>query len=141
MSDHATEAAEKLLVGVLGASTGLSGVPVRRAVDDDQKTRPMVIVAGSIRDALIPDGLYSVYQIDLKIEIESQFAQQASQEHDAIIAAIGEAIPTIGKYTGPQTYFESVFFGPTRSAEETRNELVRIYTFQTYLVGRLTIPA
>jgi hypothetical protein len=140
MDFHATQAAEMLAVDVLSAAAALSGVPVRRQVDDDQKTRPMVIISASIREALIPDGLYSVNQIDLKIDIETQFAQETSGQHDSLVEAVGAAIPEIGKYTAAQPYFEEVFFGPTRRGEETQNDLVRIYSFESYLVGRLTIP-
>ena len=141
MTYHPTQGAEMLLVDVLGAAAALSGVPIRRAVDDDQKTRPMVIVSGVVREPLIPDGLYSVFQIDLSVTIETQFAQTPSAEHDVLIQAVGAAIPEIGVYSAAQPYFEKVFFGPTHAGQETQNDLVRIYSFESYLVGRLTIPS
>jgi hypothetical protein len=141
MDYHPTQAAEMLLVGILGAAPGISGVAsVFRQVEDEPKTRPAVIVLARIREALIPDGMYSVYQTDFTISIETQFAQQTAALHDALIQAAGVAIPPIGKYTAAQPYFESISFGPTHGGQQSQTELVRIYEFTGYLVGRLVIP-
>jgi hypothetical protein len=137
---HITQAAESLLLDVLRAAPALSGVTVRRRVDDETKTRPIVTISGSERQALIPDGLYSVAQVDLKVEIETQFDQSTVAEHDNLITAAFSSIPDIGQFTAAQVYFEKVYFGPTHEAGDLQNDLVRIYRLQTYIVGRLTIP-
>src|SRR5260221_719213 len=111
---HPTQAAEMLLVDILSPATGLSGVaPVVRQVDDNLKTRPIVVISAQIHEALRPDGMYSVYQLDFTVAIETQFDQQPSSEHDALIYAAGVAIPDIGQYTASQPYFIKVYFGPT----------------------------
>lgn len=141
MDYHPTQAAEMLLGDILSAAPGISGVAaVLRQVADDQKTRPALILSARIAEALIPDGLYSVNRIDFTVAIETQFAQHTAALHDALIQAAGVAIPDIGKYTPTQPYFESVFFGPTHQGQQSQTELVRIYEFGGYLVGRLVIP-
>jgi hypothetical protein len=137
---HITQAAESLLLDVLRAAPALSGVTVRRRIDDEPKTRPIVTISGSEREALIPDGLYSVAQVDLKVDIETQFEQSTVAEHDNLITAVYSSIPEIGQFTGAQAYFEKVYFGATHEAGDLQNDLVRIYSLRTYIVGRLTIP-
>ena len=93
-----------------------------------------------MREALIPDGLYSVAQVDLKVDIETQFDQSIVAAHDNLITAVFLSIPEIGQFTATQAYFEKVYFGATHEAGDLQNDLVRIYSLRTYIVGRLTIP-
>lgn len=133
-----TEVAEQFLIDIL--TPQMAPVPVRRDVSDPQIARPIVIVAAHLDETYIPDARYSVAKIALDITLETQVGQHSDTQHEALISQISAALPNYGEWTGTQTYYEKVYFGPMRTQEKKQNDLVRSYMFGFYLVGRLTIP-
>ena len=133
-----TEVAEQFMIDIL--SPLLAPVPVRRDVADAQIKRPIVIVSGRLEETYIPDARGSVAKIGLDIMLETQVDTTTDTDHEALISKISASLPNYGPWTDPQTYYESVFFGPMVSQQKRTNDLVRSYVFGTYLVGKLTIP-
>jgi hypothetical protein len=133
-----TEVAEQFLIDIL--TPLMAPVPVREPVADPQIVRPIVIVEGKLDETYIPDGRFSVAKISLDVTLETQVGQTTDEQHEALISQISAALPNYGLWTGSQTYYEKVYFGPLVSQQKTTNELIRSYVFGFYLVGRLTIP-
>jgi hypothetical protein len=133
-----TEVAEQFLIDIL--TPQMAPVPVRRDVSDPQIARPIVIVAGHLDETYIPDGRYSVAKVALDVTLETQVGQSTDVDHETLISQISTALPNYGQWTGTQSYYEKVYFGPVRTGEKKTNDLVRSYMFGFYLVGRLTIP-
>jgi hypothetical protein len=133
-----TEVAEQFLIDIL--SPLLAPVPVRRDVTDQQIVRPIVIVAGRLDETYIPNARFSVAKIGLDVMLETQVDTTTDIDHEALISRVSASLPNYGQWTNPQSYYESVFFGPMVSQQKRTNDLVRSYVFGTYLVGKLTIP-
>jgi hypothetical protein len=133
-----TEIAEQFMIDIL--TPLLAPVPVRRDVADPQIVRPIVIVAGRLEETYIPDARGSVAKIGLDITLETQVGTTADTDHEALVSKISSSLPNYGPWTAPQSYYESVFFGPMVTQQKRTNDLVRSYLFGMYLVGKLTIP-
>ena len=132
-----TEVAEQFLIDIMAPQ--LNPVPVRQPVADPQIVRPIVIVEGRLDETYIPDGRFSVAKIGLDITLETQVGQTTDEQHEALITAVSESLPNYGLWTGLQTYYEQVYFGPIQGQQKKSNELVRAYIFTFYLVGRLIV--
>jgi hypothetical protein len=135
-----TEETEQFLVSLLVPVVGPAAVPVRQVKADDPLIRPIVLVAAQFHETLIPGGAYPVARINFEITLESQVTETPVETHQALIGAIALGLPAYGQFTGEQTIFDQVFFGPLTGAQDTKNALIRSYTFTGYLVGRLTVP-
>jgi hypothetical protein len=136
-----TDPSEKFLVNWLTAAPGLAGVPIVQNVADTGLVRPIVIVAAQYHETLIPCGPYPVARINLDATLETQVNETTDAQHQALVNALFAAIPPYGRYTGPDTTFDQLYFGPVQSAQAEKTELVRAYKVSLYFVCRLTVPA
>jgi hypothetical protein len=135
-----TEETELFLVSLLEPLPGLSGVvPVRQSKADNPLVRPIVLVSAQYHETLIPSDR-PVARINYEVILETQVNETDIETHQDLIGVLALGLPTYGLFTGGQTTFDQVFFGPITGAQDTKNELIRSYTFQSYLVGRLTVP-
>lgn len=134
-----TEETEQFLVALLEPLEGLIGVSVRQVKADDPLVRPIVLVAAQYHETLIPSDR-PVARINFEVRLETQVIETPIETHQALIGTLALGLPSYGAFTDTQTIFDQVFFGPVTGAQDTKNELIRAYAFQGYLVGRLTVP-